>query len=204
MSIERDPQPVPGAETVKVDREWFMAAMERGVPWPNARTFSVTNYEKPWTMNYQRGTASRWKVVQLTAEWRGRFHYLARQQHIPKLDRVTITVDHQTRTNRLPDTCAIAPAYKAALDGLVDAGVLPDDGPEHVTAVTFLPSHRTGRDGLLVLTDYQWEQLATQAGITAPAGARVAVGPDTRHQVAALLKGRRALPADPFADLPTY
>jgi hypothetical protein len=57
---------------------------------------------------------------------------------------------------------------------------------------------------LLVLTDYQWEQLATQAGITAPAGARVAVGPDTRHQVAALLKGRRALPADPFADLPTY
>ena len=63
----------------------------------------------------------------------------------------------------------------------------------------------TGTDpaDLLVLTDYQWEQLATRAGITAPAGARVAVGPDTRHQVAALLKGRRALPADPFAGLPT-
>lgn len=58
---------------------------------------------------------------------------------------------------------------------------------------------------LLVLTDYQWEQLATKAGITAPAGAHgLSVGPDTRHQVAALLKGRRALPADVFAGLPTY
>jgi len=57
---------------------------------------------------------------------------------------------------------------------------------------------------LLVLTDYQWEQLATKAGITVPPGAHgISVGPDTRHQVAALIKGRRALPSDPFAGLPT-
>lgn len=119
-----------------------------------ARSFTVTHYDKPWTMNFQRGTASRWKVAQLTEEWRGVFHLLAVEQHVPRLERVSIVVDHQTRTNRLPDTAAICPAYKAALDGLVDARVLPDDGPEHVTAVTFLPSHRTGRDGLsLTLTE---------------------------------------------------
>lgn len=57
---------------------------------------------------------------------------------------------------------------------------------------------------LLVLTDYQWEQLAIKAGITVPPGAHgISVGPDTRHHVAALIKGRRALPADPFAGLPT-
>ena len=56
---------------------------------------------------------------------------------------------------------------------------------------------------LLVLTDYQWGQLAIKAGITVPPGADgISVGPDTRHQVAALLKGRRALPVDPFAGLP--
>lgn len=119
-----------------------------------ARSVTVTHYDKPWTMNFQRGTASRWKVAQLTDEWRGVFHHLALAHHVPKFDRVTIEVDHQTRTNRLPDTVAIAPAYKAALDGLVDAGVLRDDGPAHVLAVTFLPSHRTGRDGLsLTLTE---------------------------------------------------
>lgn len=120
----------------------------------SARTYTLTHYGKPWTMNYQRGTASRWALVKLTAEWRGVFHLLAHEQHIPTLGPVTITVDHETRTNRLPDTCAIAPAYKAALDGIVDARVLPDDGPEWVRAVTFLPSHRTGRDGLtLTLTE---------------------------------------------------
>ena len=47
-------------------------------------------------------------------------------------------------------TCAVVAAYKAGLDGLVDAGVLPDDGPEHVTAVTFVPPERTGQDGLTI------------------------------------------------------
>lgn len=117
-------------------------------------TYALTHYAKPWTMNFQRGTASRWKVAALTDEWRGVFHLLALEQHIPRLTRVTIVVDHQTRTRQLPDTCAIAPAYKAALDGIVDAGILPDDGPEYVHAVTFLPAHRTGRDALtLTLTE---------------------------------------------------
>lgn len=31
-TVEMDPQPVPGAETVTVDRAWFEAAMKRGVP----------------------------------------------------------------------------------------------------------------------------------------------------------------------------
>lgn len=36
----------------------------------------------------------------------------------------------------LPDAGNAYPSVKAALDGLVDAGFLPDDGPAHVHAVT--------------------------------------------------------------------
>lgn len=37
------------------------------------------------------------------------------------------------------DVAACAPAVKAAIDGLVDAGGLPDDSPQYVAKVTFLP-----------------------------------------------------------------
>ena len=56
---------------------------------------------------------------------------------------------------------------------------------------------------LLVLTDYQWEQLAIKAGITVPPGAHgISVGSNVRELVAALIKGRAHNPTDPFAGLP--
>jgi hypothetical protein len=45
---------------------------------------------------------------------------------------------------------------KAAIDGIVDAGVLDDDNPDHLLYVTFYPVEVIGRDGLrLTITEIQ-------------------------------------------------
>lgn len=63
---------------------------------------------------------------------------LARAQRIPHHDTVTITAHAEYPTRRsLPDADAIAPSVKSILDGLVDAGVIDDDGPAYVLAVTY-------------------------------------------------------------------
>ena len=54
-------------------------------------------------------------------------------------------------TRRKVDADACAGAAKAILDGLVDAGVFLDDGPDHVTAITYHAPRLTGRDALTVL-----------------------------------------------------
>jgi hypothetical protein len=42
----------------------------------------------------------------------------------------------------MQDVAACVPAVKAAIDGLVDAGVFLDDSPAHVTAVVFKQPER--------------------------------------------------------------
>ena len=37
----------------------------------------------------------------------------------------------------MQDVAACVPAVKAAIDGLVDAGVLIDDAPQHLKAIVF-------------------------------------------------------------------
>jgi hypothetical protein len=52
----------------------------------------------------------------------------------------------------MPDTAAAYVAYKGTIDGLVDAGLLPNgDGPRFVRTVTFHPPIIVGCDGLRVL-----------------------------------------------------
>jgi hypothetical protein len=49
------------------------------------------------------------------------------------------------------DVCAEALAVKAALDGIVDGGVLPDDNPEYVRSVLFLsPVFIDGEERVIV------------------------------------------------------
>lgn len=76
----------------------------------------------------------------------------------------------------------------------------PQAAASMITAA--LPATTTP-DDVEKLTDYQWTQLAESAGIVAPSTARVAVGPDTRRHVAALLKARvTEAGLDPFRGLP--
>jgi hypothetical protein len=48
-------------------------------------------------------------------------------------------VEPHQKGGRSQDVGACNPAVKAAIDGLVDAGILPDDSPEFVRSLVFLP-----------------------------------------------------------------
>lgn len=100
------------------------------------RRWILTYDERPWTSNAQSSRRAFQGHVRL---WRGAFRLLAIQQRIPKLERISVEVQPVLHTGRwMQDASACHPAAKAAIDGLVDAGVIPDDRPPYVHAVTYL------------------------------------------------------------------
>jgi hypothetical protein len=70
---------------------------------------------------------------------------------------VSVTVTH-LRKNRasMPDVGAPILAVKAILDGVVDAGLLPDDGPDYVRRLLFLAPEIVGFQGLRVEIREGW------------------------------------------------
>ena len=114
-----------------------------------ARSWPLTYTAKPGTLNAER--KAHWsKRAAATAEWRQAFWALARQAKVPKLNRVTLDVRVECRTRQMPDPGGIWPAVKAAEDGLVDAGVIPDDTGVHVLWLRMWAPEHTGRDALTV------------------------------------------------------
>jgi len=105
------------------------------------RTWTLTYEARPHNTNSER-QGNRHKRAAWVAEWRAAFRLLALEHHIPPLDAITATVRPVYPNRRsLPDVAACAPSAKAAIDGIVDAGVLPDDAAAYLHAVTFLPAH---------------------------------------------------------------
>ena len=89
----------------------------------------------------------RW--AEITRVERHKWLVLARAAKVPALQQARITVTPLHKDRRAPqDVGACAAAAKAAIDGLVDARVLPDDSPAHLVALTFLPPDVCGRDGM--------------------------------------------------------
>lgn len=76
---------------------------------------------------------------------------------IPPHQRVHVNAYIAFPRNGRADADNAHPTVKACLDGVVDAGVLPDDDSEHVTAITYRRDAPTGRTGMyrlqLVLTE---------------------------------------------------
>lgn len=74
---------------------------------------------------------------------------LARQAKIPPCEAITVFGQSLVRTRRSEDVGACFPAVKAAVDGLRDAGVVPDDDPRYVRLLAMLPpALGVGRDAL--------------------------------------------------------
>ncbi len=93
---------------------------------------------RPWTTNAERA-GNRWERAKLTKEWRSDFQLLAKYEKIPPMAWITVTVEPHQKGGRLQDVGACNPSAKAAIDGLVDAGVLPDDSSKFVKSLIFLP-----------------------------------------------------------------
>lgn len=120
-----------------------------------AGTWTVTYDAKPWTANQDKNLHHHARADKV-AEWRKAFWGLAGQAKIPTLAHVGITVRPYYRrwNGKFPDPASCAPAAKAAIDGLVDAGVMPDDGPQYVAWVKFLPAVMdAGRDALALVVE---------------------------------------------------
>ncbi len=101
----------------------------------------------PWlSANDRRHWA---ETARLTRAWRATAKLAARNLGpVPTPVDITVTV-HRARGGR-SDASNLAPTAKAAIDGLVDAGVLPDDSATYVRSETYV----TGAPGdrRLVLT----------------------------------------------------
>ena len=103
-----------------------------------SRTWTLAYRSRPLTAN-RANRANRYARAAAVALWREAFWGLALEAKVARCQRVRITARAHLRGLRSIDTDACAPSVKAAIDGLVDARVIPDDGPGHVEAVLLLP-----------------------------------------------------------------
>lgn len=121
-------------------------------------TYTLRYEKRPWTLNSERqggyaktgqkgGGGHHGRAIR-TKEWRAKFAELA--AGYPPLRSIEVTVLPEVRNRTMPDTGACIGAAKAAIDGLVDAGVIPEDGPKYVRRLTFLAPVVTGVDALVL------------------------------------------------------
>ena len=73
-----------------------------------------------------RVRSARTKRIREEAAW------LARKAGIPTLARAHIVGEFRPPDRRRRDVANLYPSFKAAIDGLVDAAVLPDDDDTHL------------------------------------------------------------------------
>lgn len=106
---------------------------------------------KPVTTNAER-SGNRWARAASTREWRDAFAWIAKRERVPPMRWINVVAQPSQKRGRLQDTAACNPSVKAAIDGLVDAGVIPDDSGEYVRQITFLPCRRGDDQLALILT----------------------------------------------------
>lgn len=93
---------------------------------------------RPLLLNRER-KFTYWERAAAVKEWRTAGWVEAKRRRIPKFSRVNITATPHVHDRVAQDSGACFPTVKALIDGLVDAGVLPHDGPEVVRELTFRP-----------------------------------------------------------------
>jgi crossover junction endodeoxyribonuclease RusA len=87
-----------------------------------------------------------------TAKWREATAAAATAAGLSPLPRIKVTACPWLRGKRKQDVGACMRAVKACVDGLVDAGVIPDDTDEYVVKLSFLPPALQAEVDELVLT----------------------------------------------------
>jgi hypothetical protein len=113
------------------------------------KVLTVERQVQPVNLNDLRAgrTRSQWPMIGETKDWR---KWGADELRGPlfTLDPPVVAVVEHLRPRGTSDTVAPVIAYKGLMDGLVDAGVLPDDGPKYLGDVLFRPPVIAGYHGL--------------------------------------------------------
>lgn len=111
--------------------------------------FTLRYDSKPWTHNAER-RMTRWERADLVKRWREMFSWLSRQQGVPSCSWLYVEATPYQRLGPLQDVSACHPAVKAAIDGLVDTGVVQDDSGDYVPLIIYRKAVR-GEDALELL-----------------------------------------------------
>lgn len=124
-------------------------------------TLDLVGLGRPPTVNAVG--RSHWAVKAKIAEaWKAAAWKAATQAKLPRLESAVVTVQAHYRNGVLTDADACALPAKGAVDGLVAAGVLEDDGPTDLLALVYLaPIKDPTRDHGLELQVLEAADLAT-------------------------------------------
>lgn len=107
---------------------------------------------RPTTLNQERKQNNWGRRATDTKWWRTQFADMALEAKIPSYDKIRVAVVPLHKNGRSPqDTGACFPAAKAAIDGLVDAGVIEDDTPDKLLQIDFHAPLVDGVDGLRIV-----------------------------------------------------
>lgn len=106
-----------------------MVAMGQPVTEPQIWVVILPYTKPPLTLN--GGTGNRYARANAIRTIRRASMLHARAAGVPRLQHAKVTLEYQPRATRRSDSLNIAPTLKAAVDGLVDLGVLPDDDDAH-------------------------------------------------------------------------
>ena len=115
------------------------------------KTWTIEDSVRPWTANTER-TWHYQKRAKVVKETRERWFLLAKQAGVPRLKKIKVAVIPLAKDRRWkPDVAACYPTVKSAIDGLVDAQVIPDDNPTHLESITFFSVNVCGREGMRLI-----------------------------------------------------
>jgi crossover junction endodeoxyribonuclease RusA len=86
----------------------------------------------PLTLNQR---LNRFEQNRRTQKIRESVGWQARAKKLRPVHHISVGLHYATGDARRRDTDNLVPTLKAACDGLVDAGVVPDDVPQHMTKI---------------------------------------------------------------------
>lgn len=122
-------------------------------------TFALPHTKPPLTMNQRL----HWRAEhRIKAQLRRDVVRLARHARIPALPRVAVELHYVPRDSRRRDPINLAPTAKVVEDGLVDAGVVPDDVPLYVDPTPCVIDPPSGGPGRMYVVVRELEPLPLQ------------------------------------------
>jgi crossover junction endodeoxyribonuclease RusA len=90
-------------------------------------------FDLPQTTPMSLNARMNWAVAaKMKKPYREAAHVLALQQKIPACKRVRVTLIYTPKDKRRRDPLNLVATLKLVEDGLVDAGVIPDDTPDYL------------------------------------------------------------------------
>jgi crossover junction endodeoxyribonuclease RusA len=110
-------------------------------------------HSRPWTVNSERKW-NHFRRAEVVRAWREAFYVLAKEAKIPSLRLIEVEATPVLSGRGRPqDVGAAGNAVKAAIDGIVDAGVVPDDSPTYLRKISFCAPEKGPNCLILIVRD---------------------------------------------------